>query len=125
MVPGSADFAGKYGDGLISVGGKEPEIYKQLIKAFENAARAAGKDPASMPRLIELNVEFTDDPQSVIPAIQKYWAGTFIPALFDQKIYTPQMSAENGKVVGADTIQKMVCISADPQEHIRFAQQYI
>jgi coenzyme F420-dependent glucose-6-phosphate dehydrogenase len=125
LVPESAAFAGQYGDGLITVGGKEPEVYTQLIGAFEEAARAAGKDPATMPRLIEINVEYTDDPESVIPAIKKYWAGTFIPALFDQKIYTPKMSAENGKAVGSDTIQKLVCISGDPREHIRFAQQFI
>jgi coenzyme F420-dependent glucose-6-phosphate dehydrogenase len=35
------------------------------------------------------------------------------------------MSEQNGKVVGADTIREAVCISADPEDHIKFAQKYI
>lgn len=72
LVPESATFAGKYGDGLITVGGKQPEIYRQLIKNFEGAAREAGKDPASMPRLIELNVEYTQDVEEHIKFVQQY-----------------------------------------------------
>src|SRR5579884_2135974 len=125
MVPESASFAGQYGDGLMTVGGKEPEEYKKILKNFDDAARNEGKDPSKMPKLIELNVAYTDDTDAAIECQKKYWAGTYIPALFDQKIYTPKMSAENGKAVGSDTIEKMVCISANPDDHVRFAQQYI
>src|SRR5712692_3178280 len=43
----------------------------------------------------------------------------------DQKIYTPKMSQENGEVVGPDTIKKSACISANPEDHVKFIQQYI
>ena len=125
MVPESASFAGKYGDGLISVGGKQPYVYRQLLKNFESAAREAGKDASKMPKLIELSVEYTQDIEGAIEAQLKYWAGTYIPALFDQKIYTPRMSQENGQAVGADTIKKLACVSPDPDDHVKFAQQYI
>lgn len=46
-------------------------------------------------------------------------------ALFTEKIYTPRMSEQNGKVVGSDTVKQSVCISADPEDHIEFAQKYI
>lgn len=61
------------------------------------------------PRLIELNVACTDELDSAVQEMPQYWAGTFIPALFNQKIYTPQMPAENGEAVGADTIRKTGC----------------
>ena len=125
LVPDSAYFAGLNGDGLITVGGKEPQIYKELLENFERGARDAGKDAARLPRLIELNVAYTDDEQAALEPMRKYWAGSFVPALFDQKIYTPKMSAENGKVVGFDTLKKMMCLSGDPQKHVDFAQQYI
>ena len=35
------------------------------------------------------------------------------------------MSQENGEVVGPDTIQKMVRISSNADDHIQFAQQFI
>ncbi|MHB8599411.1 MAG: TIGR03557 family F420-dependent LLM class oxidoreductase [Ktedonobacteraceae bacterium] len=125
LVPNSAKFAGQYGDGLFTVGGKKPDLYKQIIKNFEDSASEAGKDPAQMPRLIELNVEYTDELDSAIEYQLKYWAGAYIPALFNQKIYTPAMSQENGEIVGADALKKGACISSNADDHVKFAQQYI
>jgi coenzyme F420-dependent glucose-6-phosphate dehydrogenase len=125
LSPGSATFAGKYGDGLITVGGKQPDLYRQIMKNFEEGARSIGKDPSKMHRLIELNVAYTKDTNSAIQEMLKYWAGTFIPALFDQKIYSPAMSQENGEVIGADTIMKTCCFSDNPDDHVKFIQQYV
>jgi len=125
MTPNSAVFAGKYGDGLITVGGQEPQIYEKIIQNFETGARDAGKDPSGMPRMVELAVAYTNDEEKAIEYRQAYWAGTYIPALFTERIYTPAMSEANGKVVGADTVRASGCISADPEVHIKFAQKYI
>ncbi len=125
LVPESAAFAGALGDGLITVGGQKPEMYRQMIARFEEAARNAGKDPAQMPRLIEINAAYTDDVEAAIEPMRRYWAGTFVPALFDQKIYTPTMSAMNGEAVGKDTIRQKMCISAKPEDHVAYARQYI
>ena len=97
----------------------------KTLKNFADGARQAGKNPANMPKLIELNVEYTNDLETAIEYQQKYWAGSYVPALFDQKIYTPAMSAENGQVVGPDTIKKSACVSANADDHIKFASQYI
>lgn len=125
LVPESASFAGQHGDGLITVGGKQPELYQQIQKQFEDAAKKAGKNPARMPRLIELNVAYTRDTEAAIAEQKRYWAGSYIPALYDQRIYTPAMSAQNGQVVGSDTIKQMACISPNPEDHVAFAQQYL
>ena len=125
LAPGSAEFAGKYGDGLISVGGKQPEIYQNIMKKFEKGAKEAGKNAEKMPKLIELNVGYSDNKDAEIQSMLKYWAGTFVPALFDQKIYTPAMSQENGEVIGADTVMKTCCISSNAEDHVKFAQKYI
>jgi coenzyme F420-dependent glucose-6-phosphate dehydrogenase len=125
LVPRSAEDAGKYGDGIITVGGKQPDLYKEILKSFEKGAKEAGKNPAQMAKLIELNVEYTKDMETAIQYQQKYWAGSYVPALFDQKIYTPKMSAENGEVVGADTIKKAACVSDKAEDHIKFVMQYI
>ncbi len=83
LVPESANFAGKYGDGLITI------------------------------------------EQTAIQYQKKYWAGTYIPALFNQKIYTPKMSAQNGEIVGADSIKKAACVSRNADDHVKFVKQYI
>jgi coenzyme F420-dependent glucose-6-phosphate dehydrogenase len=125
MVPNSARFAGKYGDGLITVGGKDPGTYREIIESFDAGAREAGRDPGEMTRMVELGVAYTDDEEAAIEHRKDYWAGTFVPALFTERIYTPALSEENGKVVGSDTVRQSVCISPDPGDHIKWAQRYI
>lgn len=125
MVPNSAHFAGEIGDGLITVGGNEPELYRQLLGNFEAGARSAGKDPASMPRMIELAVSYGCGQAEAIQSRKDYWAGTYIPALFTERIYTPRLSAENGKAVGAEAIREAGCLSSDADEHVRMAQHYL
>jgi coenzyme F420-dependent glucose-6-phosphate dehydrogenase len=125
MVPNSARFAGKYGDGLVTVGGEEPETYREIFANFEAGVREAGKDLKRTPRMIEISVAYTDDEDGAIECRKKYWAGTFVPALFTERIYTPKMSEENGKVIGADVIKEAVCISTDPKDHIDLARRYI
>jgi len=125
MVPNSAWFAGRHGDGLLTVGGQADYVYQEILENFAEGARQVGKDPAKMPRLIELGVAYTDDEQQAIEARKKYWAGTYVPALYNQNIYTPAMSAQNGWVVGSETIKQVSCISADPEAHVRFALRHL
>jgi coenzyme F420-dependent glucose-6-phosphate dehydrogenase len=124
MVPASARFAGEHGDGLITVGGEDPDTYQQIFENFAAGAKEARRQ-AGAPRMIEIAVEFTDDAKKAIEDRRKYWAGTFVPALFTEKIYTPEMSEKNGSVVGPDVVQQSVCISSDPEEHVKLARRYI
>ena len=125
LAPQSAVMAGHCGDGMITTGGQPPELYQQILENFARGARAEGRDPATMPKLIELGVAYTGDEQAAIAAREKYWAGTYVPALFDQKIYTPAMSAKNGQAVGPDTIKRSSCISADPEAHVKYALRHL
>jgi coenzyme F420-dependent glucose-6-phosphate dehydrogenase len=125
MTPASAWFAGRYGDGLITIGGKDAKTYQEILKNFAAGAKEAGKDAESLPRIIELGVDFTSDIDKAIEMRKAYWAGVFVPALFTERIYTPKMSEQNGAAVGADTIRQSVCISADPEAHVSNARRYI
>ncbi len=125
MVPESAHFAGEHGDGLVTTGGEEPENYKEIFKNYAAGAKAAGRSAARAPRMIELAVAYTDDEDAAIEARKAYWAGTYAPAMFTEKLYTPEMSEKNGKVVGADIVRQSSCISPDPGEHVKYAQKYI
>ncbi|MBV9689648.1 MAG: TIGR03557 family F420-dependent LLM class oxidoreductase [Ktedonobacteraceae bacterium] len=125
LAAGSAQFAGQYGDGLWSVGGKQPHVYQNIIKNFEESARQAGKDAKRMPRFIELTVAYMENVDAALQEHLKYWAGAHVPALYTQNIYTPAMSQENGEVVGPDMLKKAGCFSPNPDDHIKFVKQYI
>lgn len=96
-----------------------------MLERFAEGASEADKDPEQMPKLIELNVAYTDDEGGAIECMKKYWAGTFVPALFNQNIYTPRDSAANGEAVGSDVIKQKMCLSANPEDHVHFARRHI
>jgi coenzyme F420-dependent glucose-6-phosphate dehydrogenase len=125
-VPENAHFSGDYGDGPFNVGGgADTQKYDQILSKFEKGARDSGKSPENLPKAIELFVDYGADSEASIENFMKYWAGALIPALFVNKIYTPEMSAQNGKVVGEDTIRKHACFSENPEDHINFVKKYI
>jgi coenzyme F420-dependent glucose-6-phosphate dehydrogenase len=125
MVPESAQFAGYNGDGLLTVGGSKMKVYKQIMEKFENGAKRAGKDLAKMPRAVELFVAYGDRLEESMEKMHRYWAGSFVPALFTNKIYTPEMSQQNGEVVGYDILKQKACITSDPEEQARYVKQYV
>ena len=107
------------------MGGEEPETYRGILQNFAAGARDAGKDPTLMPRMVELASRLYRRRGKGDRIQENLLGGTFVPALFTERIYMPKMSEENGKVVGADIIKQTVCISADPRDHIKLAQRYI
>lgn len=126
LVPESAYVAGYYGDGLLTVGGEpDTQKYENILSEFEKGASDSGKSPENLPKAMELFVDYGTDPEASIENFMKYWTGALIPALFLNKIYTPEMSAQNGKVVGPDTIRNQACISENPEDHIKFIQKYL
>lgn len=124
LVPESAMFAGRYGDGLISTA-NPPDVMRKIIANFDEGARSVGKDPSQMPKMVLCNVAYTDDADAAVKIHKKYWASTVLRAMYLQNIYTPKMSATNGAVVGDDTIRNGMCISTDPEQHVKFVQRFI
>ena len=59
--PLAAKLAGRAADGFICTSGKKPELYDELLAAVEDGARAAGRDPSSLERLIEVKVSYDAD----------------------------------------------------------------
>jgi len=125
LVPNSASTAGKYGDGLLTVGGDDLEKAKKILETFENFIHTEGKETGNIPKMIELGVAFTDNEEEVIKYRKRFWAGASIPAVYNQKIYTPEMTEKNGEVVGSEYLKKQMLISSDPEDHVEFALKYL
>ena len=49
------------GDGFICTSGKPRELYDELLANVAEGARAAGRDPAALPRMIEIKVSYDHD----------------------------------------------------------------
>jgi TAT-translocated FGD2 family F420-dependent dehydrogenase len=112
--PKAMRLAGEHGDGLIT----DPQTWKQHKGEWEKGARSAGKDPATMPVLVEAFVVVGG--QSEAQASAKLW--NFIPKAFKgyQNIPDPneiehraQMELPLPKVYADWTV------SSDPDAHVQ------
>jgi F420-dependent hydroxymycolic acid dehydrogenase len=112
--PKAMKLAGEHGDGLIT----DPQTWKQHKSEWESGARSAGKDPATMPVLVEAFVVVGD--QSDAQAAAKLW--NFIPKAFKgyQNIPDPAQIEQRAqaelplpKVFGDWTV------SSNPDPHVQ------
>jgi TAT-translocated FGD2 family F420-dependent dehydrogenase len=114
----SMRLAGQHGDGLIT----DPLTWKKFRGEWENGARDAGKDPDTMPVMIEHFVVVGDETEALLAAEQ--WR--FIPRAFKEyfNIRDPeeiQRRAESD--VQLDQLIKQWPASMDPEDHIAAIRQ--
>jgi coenzyme F420-dependent glucose-6-phosphate dehydrogenase len=122
----SVRLAGQRGDGWMipgSEGGLE-ELQRTLIPVFEGAARAAGRDPAALGRAVEVKVICTDDPSAAL-AEARLWASSLLPEREKYGLYDPRDMQRYGALLSDETIRRHWLISADPEDHIALAEQYL
>ena len=110
----SMRLAGQYGDGLIS----DPLTWMQHKSEWEAGARAAGKNPAEMPVMIEQYVVVGD--QAAAKQAAEFWR--FGPKAFKglYDVQSPveiQQKAESG--TSLDEVMKSRAIGTDPAPHIK------
>ena len=122
--PVAAKFAGRAGDGFICTSGKGDELYRdQLLPAMEEGAKAAGRDPVTIERTIEVKVSFDTDKERAL-ADTRIWAALALPA--DQKvdIHDPREMEKRAEEV-ADQAHRRWLVSSDPEEHVEQVGHYI
>lgn len=122
--PVAAKFAGRAGDGFICTSGKGNALYReQLLPAVAEGARAAGRDPESIEKMIEVKVSFDTDHERAMQDT-RIWSALALPAEDKANIHDPrEMEAKAATV--ADQAHKRWLVSSDPEEHIEQIRPYI
>lgn len=122
--PVAAKFAGRSGDGFICTSGKGDELYReQLLPAVEEGARAAGRDPSTIERTIEVKVSFDTDKERAL-ADTRIWAALALPAEEKVNIHDPHEMEQKAQEV-ADQAHHRWLVSSDPEEHVEQVGHYI
>jgi coenzyme F420-dependent glucose-6-phosphate dehydrogenase len=122
--PVAARFAGRAGDGFICTSGKGDELYReQLLPALEEGARAAGRDPATIERAIEVKVSFDPDRDRAL-ADTRIWAALALPAEEKVDIHDPREMERRAQAV-AEQAPRRWLVSSDPEEHVEQVGHYI
>jgi coenzyme F420-dependent glucose-6-phosphate dehydrogenase len=122
--PVAAKFAGRAGDGFICTSGKGDALYtEKLLPSVAEGAKAAGKDPDSLEKMIEVKVSFDPDKERAM-ADTRIWAALALPAEDKVEIHDAREMERRAEAV-ADQAHRRWLVSSDPEEHVEQVGHYI
>jgi coenzyme F420-dependent glucose-6-phosphate dehydrogenase len=121
--PQTLKWAGKHCDGLITPGAA-PDKLRRIIEDFASGAREAGKDPAKMPKLLQIHVSWAETYEEALQSALVEWpnGGMNFPK---QDVRSPDDFAAMAKLVRAENFKGRVLISTDLDEHRAQLQGFI
>jgi coenzyme F420-dependent glucose-6-phosphate dehydrogenase len=121
--PITAEKTGRLCDGLITVGAPEGKI-SGIFERFEKGAREAGKDPSTMPRIIQIHLSWAPTDAEALANAMTEWpnGGMKFPK---QDIRSPLDFEQMAKLVRAEDFEGRMLISSDLEAHRREIQKYI
>jgi G6PDH family F420-dependent oxidoreductase len=121
--PVTAEKTGRLCDGLITVGAPEEKI-EGIFERFEKGAREAGKDPATLPKILQLHLSWAaTDEQAMTNAMTEWPNGGMKFPKAD--IRSPHDFAQMAKIVRPEDFQGRMLISSDLDKHRQEIQKFL
>ncbi len=121
--PLAAKLAGRVGDGFICTSGKGSKLYEDLTTAVAAGARAAGRDPEDIARMIEIKVSYDRDAQYAKDAC-RWWAALSLTPGEKMGVEDP-IEMERLADAAADRAHTRFIVSADPDEVVERIGDYV
>jgi len=121
--PVNAKKTGRLADGMITVGAADEKI-GMLWGKFEDGAREAGKDPAGMPKLLQIHVSWARTDEEALANAMTEWPNGGMP-FAKQDIKNPEDFAAIAKLVRPEDFKNRVLITSDLDVHITNIQHYV
>jgi G6PDH family F420-dependent oxidoreductase len=121
--PVTAERTGRFCDGIITVGAPEERI-ELIFERFSKGAREAGRDPATMPKILQLHLSWAKTDEDALQNAMVEWpnGGMKFPK---QDIRSPYDFAEIAKLVRPEDFQGRMLISSNLEEHRREIQRFL
>jgi G6PDH family F420-dependent oxidoreductase len=121
--PVTAKRTGVLCDGLITVGAPEQKI-EGIFAKFEEGAREAGKDPSTMPRILQLHLAWNETDEAALRDALLEWpnGGMKFPK---QDIRSPKDFEQMANLVRAEDFEGRLLISSDPEAHRSYIQRFL
>jgi G6PDH family F420-dependent oxidoreductase len=121
--PVTARRAGMMCDGIITVA-TTPEKVASLFGRFDEGARAAGKEPASMAKIVQVHMSWAPDAdEAAAQAVREWPNGAMRFSKAD--IRSPHDIDQMARLIRAEDFDGQLLISDDPDEHRREIQRYL
>jgi coenzyme F420-dependent glucose-6-phosphate dehydrogenase len=123
--PAAARLAGRVADGFICTSGKAPELYSEtLIPALNEGAEKAGRDPATIERMIEMKVSFDTDAERALQDT-RYWGALALKPEEKMGIEDPMELERLADALPVERAASRWIVSSDPDEQVARIQPYI
>jgi coenzyme F420-dependent glucose-6-phosphate dehydrogenase len=121
--PMNAKRTGRHADGMITVGAADEKIH-MLWDKFAQGATDEGKDPASMPKLLQIHVSWAETQAVAEANAVREWPNGAM-AFPKQDIRHPEEIASMAKLIRPEHFTNRVLISADLDEHAAHIQKFV
>ena len=121
--PVTAKRTGALADGLITVGAPEGKI-EMIFDKFEEGAREAGKDPAAMPKILQLHLSWAETDELAVCNAMVEWpnGGMKFPKA---DIRSPGDFEQMAKLVRPEDFAGRMVMSADLEVHRKEIQKFL
>jgi coenzyme F420-dependent glucose-6-phosphate dehydrogenase len=116
----SAELAGKYGDGLMTVSklGTEPGPYlSMMMEAVKAGASKAGRDASQIDKSTLIKVSYDEDYDRALKSC-RFWATTLIPWPIKTLMGDPVDIESMARLISDDAIKAYFVVSDSPEEHL-------
>ncbi len=121
--PINATRTGRFADGIITVGAPLEKI-EGLFAKFADGAREAGKDPDTMPKVLQLHMSWAEtDEQALANAMDQWPNGGMKFAKGD--IRSPHDFAAMAALVRPEDFEGRLLITSDPDAHRAYIQRFV
>lgn len=121
--PVTAKRTGKNADGIITPGATVEKISGILAK-FDEGAREAGKDPSTMPKILQLHLSWAPTDEQALQNAMTEWPNGGMK-FAKQDIRSPFDFEQMAKLVRPEDFEGRMVISADLDEHRKAIQQFL
>ncbi|WP_029289403.1 TIGR03557 family F420-dependent LLM class oxidoreductase [Cellulomonas sp. HZM] len=121
--PVTAKRAGRHADGLITVGAPLEKI-GGLFDKFDEGVRESGRDPGSMPKVLQLHLSWAPTDEEALANAMHQWpnGGMKFPK---GDVRSPFEFEQMAKLVRPEDFEGRMVISADPDAHRAEIQRYV
>ena len=121
--PITAKRTGRQVDGIITPGAP-PEKVSALLEKFAEGAREAGKDPETMPKILQLHLSWAYTDEEAMRNAMVEWPNGGMK-FAKQDIRSPHDFEQMAKLVRPDDFEGRMLISADPDAHRAEIQKFL
>jgi coenzyme F420-dependent glucose-6-phosphate dehydrogenase len=122
--PLAAAMAGQIAEGFICTSGKNPQLYTELTDKVGEGLVRAGRDNASLEKMIEVKVSFDTDAQQA-KELTRHWAALALSPEEKVGVEDPIEMERRADALPLDRAAGRWIVSSDPDEQVERIRPYV